>query len=537
MTTDAEAARRTYAELTSPNTVLDRPRPASPTQEYARTSSLLLLGLFAGALAARLIVLFLVTEPQNPGLGWYGDVYHHWQIAYLSMKVGFSHGFLRLWDLKGLEFFWGLLHPLVLIALFKLTGSVDILVPRMLSATAASVSLTILFVLLRRYFNRRVALASYLLAAFTPVAMFNDSVGMQEPLGLMLLLGGLLLLDNNRPSSAGLLWALAGMVRAEYWVFGLGLVVAAALHDRFAGVRERLAGGWLVPSILYMGYLMHYTGNPIYPVYWNFLAGTAGEWIEDIPLGPEQALAQFGARIVLVISLAGAAWLLVKRRRYSLLLLLGAGNVIMLGIVMGLGEYVKAWVTRILWDRLLVVPYMHLGVLLAIVLFHWLPRKFPNPLFSYAAWGVTAAVLFGSQLMWTPILDTYRPLNELWVKEYELAEHTAAHYNEKTILIPEDRQALTYALVAHFDIPGDRIQGQMYDPFSYIGGNIFAEWSDNRELVRDWLVREDIGLILIYRGNQPYEQMIELEPDWFSYRGSTYRGAFDIYFVEVNSDR
>ena len=80
--------------------------------------------IFAGALVARLLVLFVLTDPQNPGLGWYGDVYHHWQIAYLSQEVGFSEGFLRLWDFKGLEFFWGLLRPLTLIALFNLTGSI-----------------------------------------------------------------------------------------------------------------------------------------------------------------------------------------------------------------------------------------------------------------------------------------------------------------------------------------------------------------------------------------------------------------------------
>jgi len=60
-------------------------------------------GIFLLAALPRLFVIFFVTDPQNPGLGWYGDTFHHWQIAYLSKEIGFSQGFLRLWDFKGLE--------------------------------------------------------------------------------------------------------------------------------------------------------------------------------------------------------------------------------------------------------------------------------------------------------------------------------------------------------------------------------------------------------------------------------------------------
>src|SRR3989344_2891728 len=70
--------------------------------------------IFIIALSTRLYFLFYITDPQNPGDGWAGDVFHHWQIAYLTREVGLSHGFLRLWDLKGMEFFWGPLHPILM---------------------------------------------------------------------------------------------------------------------------------------------------------------------------------------------------------------------------------------------------------------------------------------------------------------------------------------------------------------------------------------------------------------------------------------
>jgi len=226
------------------------------------------IGIFFLTLLPRLYVLFFVTDPENPGLGWYGDTFHHWQIAYLSKEIGFHQGFLRLWDFKGLEYFWGLLHPLLLITLFTLTGSVDIIIPRLVSIVGSGVSLALLFFLLRRYFNWQVALAGILLAALNPVGIFSDSVGMQEPLGLALLFLGFLLWPRF-PFWVGVLLALAGMVRAEYWVFGTGLV-AVAMFAKEKVDRLLLGLGWGIPSLLYMKYLLDYTGNPIYPVYWNF---------------------------------------------------------------------------------------------------------------------------------------------------------------------------------------------------------------------------------------------------------------------------
>ena len=71
------------------------------------------VAILAVAAVPRLWYLFAVSDPENAGDGMYGDVYHHWQIAYLTREIGLSHG-PRLWDLKGLEYFWGLLHPLLM---------------------------------------------------------------------------------------------------------------------------------------------------------------------------------------------------------------------------------------------------------------------------------------------------------------------------------------------------------------------------------------------------------------------------------------
>jgi hypothetical protein len=495
---------------------------------------LLALGIFLLVLMPRLFVLFEVTNPQNPGLGWYGDTFHHWQVAYLSKEIGFKQGFLRLWDFKGMEFFWGLLHPLVLSWLFTLTGSVDILIPRLLGVVGASATITMLFFLLRRHFNIHVAIAGTVLAAFNPVALFNDTVGMQEPLGLALFFFGFLLWPRSS-GVVGFLWALAGMVRAEYWVFGLGLVVVAFLTDESANRKIGLGIGWAIPSILYAKYMLDYTGNPIYPIYWNFLAGTAGEWMEDIPLNTDKIIVQWAARFVFFGVAALAIWILRKRHKSTLMLLLGVGNAMMIGIVLGFGAYIKGYVTRILFDRLLVVPYMYLGIFIAIGLLYVLPKERPERLSLRVGWIGVVLVLAISQIVWRPIMRTYEPLNKLFAEETKFAEEVAQLYEGGTILIPEDRQALTYALVNYHGITAENLQGQMYDPFAYFGeGDPFENWQQNRGAITDWLRRFDIRLMVFYTGKETYEAMIRLEPAWFRQLATLYWGSVQVYEVLGN---
>jgi hypothetical protein len=493
------------------------------------------LGIFFLALLPRLYVLFFVTDPQNPGMGWYGDTFHHWQIAYLSKEIGFSQGFLRLWDFKGMEYFWGLLHPLSLSFLFTITGSIDIVIPRLLSITAGSASLVILFFLLRRYFNPQVALAGVLLATLNPVAIFSDTVGMQEPLGLVLLFLGLLLWPKH-PGLTGLIWALAGLVRAEYWVFGAGLVVVGVVISKENFRKLAVCLGYAIPILAYMKYMLDYTGNAIYPIYWNFMAGTVGKWIDERPLTAEQVQVQFVARLVLIVTVIAVVWILWKRPKYTLFLLLGLGNILMMSTVLGLGAYIRGYVTRVIYDRLLVVPYMYLGIFIVLLLFYVvLPRIENSRLGKILGWIVIVLVLGVSQLAWQPILRTYDNGRDIWSHEETLANDIASKYEGGTILIPEDRPYLTYLLVRDHGITGRNLQGQMYDPFAYFDvEDPFAVWDQSRPILERWLIKDDIRLIAFYGGKKDYEEMIRREPWWFQHLATSGRGRIEIYKVMVD---
>lgn len=505
----------------------DRPARLSRTRVVAISA-----GVFLAALLPRLIVLFFVTDPQNPGLGWYGDTFHHWQIAYLSKEIGFSQGFLRLWDLKGLEFFWGLLHPMVLITLFKLTGSVSIVIPRLVSTFGSSICLAMMFFLLRRHFGSQIAVGGTLLAIVNPVGIFSDSIGMQEPLGLVFLLGGMLLWPRNS-FWTGVAFGVAGMVRSEYWLFGAGLTAAGLFTGQRLERKLLLAVGWLIPSLAYARYLSVWTGNPIYPVYWNFLGNAAGAWMIEAPLTPARLVARWTARVVLVIAVYASYRVLKQRRGYSLFVLLGLGNIIFLGLMWGVSSYIHGYIPRFVYDRLMVVPYIYLGIFLSIAAFRYLSSSSHQQRSSRVTWAAVGAVALAIQVAWIPIMKYYDGIRPIWEEESQLAEQIASKYEGGTIAFPEDRPALTYALVAFHDIDAHAFQSQMYDPYAYIDGDPYANWDENRAIVADWFSRLGIRLLVYDIKKADYERLVDREPAWFHRLGSGFRNEIKIYEVQI----
>src|SRR4029077_11621611 len=174
---------------------LDEPEAAPPAKATtaARINPWLLTGAVALVAAIpRLLYLFVFSDPENPGLGAYDDVWHHWQIAYLTKEVGLTAaGGPRLWDLKGLEYVWGPVHPLLMAAVFAVTGSIDIVLDRLVSLVFGAAVVVLVFHLCRRYWGMHVAIAAALFALLLPTSVLAHASGMVEPLAVALSLLGL----------------------------------------------------------------------------------------------------------------------------------------------------------------------------------------------------------------------------------------------------------------------------------------------------------------------------------------------------------
>lgn len=512
-------------------------REEEETKKFKRKDLIGALAVFLLALLPRLAFLF-THNPQDSGYFWYGDVYHRWQIAYLSKTVGFQHGFLRLWDLKGMEYFWGLLHPLASIFLFTLTGSIDIILVRLLSIVPGSLVVAFVYLLVKRDFNSSAAWASALLMAFFPVILFSDTLGMQEPLGLVLLFAGFLLWPRHGLLT-GFFWGLAAMERAEYWLFSLALFLAS-LWDKKArtGAKITLSCTWVIVIGLYMKYLGVWTGNHIYPIYWNFLSSVVGQWLKKgqkpPPYFPNQYAfqAKLLAMVVFFLALVAVFRLLKQRKRYYLWFLVGVFNLGFIGFMFGFAAYSQLYIERFWVDRLLAWPYGFLGILLSILLLYSLPKKIKFWQKLKLGWLVWGLILGASMLFWKPI-NYYFTIaqNKIpWEYHVNLAKETVSLWDKKgKILVPETMPAYIYTLVRNEGVKGDQIIGQKYDVFAYLEEDPFANWSENWPKVKAWLEEENISLMVNPGDKGHYFEMYKRQDNDFKFLGDVNK---KIYFYQ-----
>jgi hypothetical protein len=486
--------------------------------------------VLAIAIIPRLLYIFVFSNPNFPG--WYTDVFHHWQIAYLSKEVGFSQGFLRLWDFKGMEFFWGLMHPLVLVILFYITGSISILVPRLLSVAGGSLAIALLFLLIKKYFNRQSAWAVAIFATFFPITLFSNTVGMQEELAIPFVFASFLTW-SIAPVLSGIFLAIASMVRAEYWLFAFGLVIASFLLKKKIDKAIIVLLIYSLFMVVYMKYLANYTGSFIYPIKWNFLASVKGEWMENLPVIGEKLLAKRIAQGIFAFGVLGAFITLIKRPRHMLLFLFGFGNIFFIGFMIGFGDYVRGYITRFWVDRFFSWPYLFTATLLILLFFFYLPKKFK---FWGHLWPINWAILIIglaiSQLTWRPINTFMEPVEKVYKIEELWASEIANAYQDGKVLLPEDRPYITYFLAHDYGIEGKNMVGQMFDPFFYVEDkdNVFYNWGEVREVVFDWLKSEDIKLIALTTEKPTYLGMIEREGSTFKQVPSDYVLLYRVEF-------
>ena len=502
--------------------------------ENDRTKLLLsALGVFLLALIPRLIFLFVVTDPGVVIPTWSNDTFHHWQIAYLSKEIGFQQGFLRLWDLKGMEYFWGLLHPLLLAGAFQITGSVDIMIPRLLSMIAGSLNIVFLYLLGVKYWNERVGLAIALLTALNPIVIFNDPSGMVEPLGFVFILAGIYFYPN-RSFLAGLLFALGAMARAEGWLFSLGLIFAALILKGRTNRKLPLVLGWAIPMLVYMRYLFVWTGNPIYPVYWNFLANAAGKWVYRDTYTAYQLAAKPVLVSAFILAVIAALWVLWRKPKGYLLHLLGLGTTAFITGFIGLTAYLTGYETWFWLTRFFAFSYTYLGVLLAVFFLEWFPRRLNAYHGGKLAWVGVGATLLAIQLTWPPVLYdvrsgyTNQPSKSI-LSEYGRIVNEA--HEGGVVLIPEDNPQVTYAVVRYGGITADKLLGQMYSPLYYFEGDPFANWDVVGPQMWQWLEAEDVSVLVTYPNDTRFQQLIDKRPQIFTYVATLPESPMDVYKV------
>ena len=518
---------------------LDLPVPANRVSEHdagapAPVHPSWVVGVAAVSVIARLGYLFFFSDPQNAGDGM-TDAYHHWQIAFLTKEVGLYHG-PRLWDMRGWEYVWGLMHPALMNVLFFATGSTNIVLARLLSLAFGSLAVVLIFLLCHRYWGLRVAVVAGTYAALSPVSIFNDVAGMAEPISIALVLLGIWLLPR-RGFLAGFALALSAMARVEAWLFGAGLMIAYFWGaSRTKAPRLPLAAGWLLVMGIYAKWLLDQTGNPIFPLTTSFqfvglgAGGTGGQ-------ASHQLLEWMPFLVATLASAGGLAWTLWRQPRSYLLLTYGFGY-----SILSLATYLR-YATE--WkERRFEFPLDFAAILIAVLLMRWLPQQ--GAVLRPLSVPLSALGLIVAQGLWIPVQTAYVATEPLFRYEVALAHSIGAVYNLPeyrggVLNMPGDEPTLLYVLARDEKLRGGNVTSQFYDPFYYLpSGYRYADHpAVVGPLLQCWLSDTRTRLLLISppgplsQSNADYLAYIAGHPDWFHDTDAGLAGGWSLISVSV----
>jgi hypothetical protein len=347
----------------------------------------------------------------------------------------------------------------------------------------------------------------------------NDSSGMLEPLGIALCLAGIWAWGRGKGLWAGLAFGLSTMARAEAWLFGFGMVIAAHMRRIRTKQRAPLVTGFAAIVLVYMILLLNKTGNPIYPLWWNFFANATGKW--GTAITPDQSAVRPVLAVILIAAVAGFVWTLWRRPPSYMLLTFGFGYWVFTAVMFGFTSFLSTWLWWMPISRRFEFPIVFATTLLAVAVLHWAPRRY-GKVAVRPGWVIIVGALIAAQIAWIPIADAFGPTETTWLATIadsrQLANwYNAAPYEGHALAVPPDRPDITYGLARFGGVNGKHLVSEMYDPFAYLptGFKVMDHKNTVTTLVQCWITDSDIRMIAVQESDANLALVEQLNPSWF----------------------
>ena len=504
-----------------PDELVAMPRVAAPARVVtpAQASERLsirrwVLGLAGLAVLARLAYLALGTADSR-FVAWYIDSFHHWQISFLTKEIGFANG-PRLWDLGGMEYFWGVI-PSVLGALaLAVTGSSALWPVQALNVIAGAATVGVLYLVGRRYWSHWAGVTLGGFFAISPVSILTDASGMQEPIAfLFLALGLLFLLD--RPLIAAIFLGLAASSRPDYWLYTLAILATVAVVRRAPGsflaaprTLAPYAAGYAIGMVPYLQHMWIQTGNPFYALYWNFMGNVRGAWMPVVEPTPHQLEAQLAARVLLAAAVVGLGLVVWRRPAGWPVLAAGLWGCFLIGYVLGISKYILGYLDRFWLDRIMLLPYLALATILAMGIAR-LARAGRAGRIAAVSSLVVSAVLLSA--LWIPA-QRYQTDAAGFHRDLDFAQRAAPVATTGRILVPGDAVVATYGLVQE-GVRARRLLSQLYHP-------------EERAELDAWMREMDVRWVFLKDGDEFWSDLVRGDREKFTLRLSW---VYDLYEV------
>jgi hypothetical protein len=472
---------------------------------------------FLLALLIRLMVFFLIP------VDWNWDSYHHWQIAYYTLKIGLGQG--RMWDLGGMEYFWGVFPHLVEAFIFWLLGTTSILPYRFFNMVLGSLTVWLIYLIGRDQFNWEVGLYAALFSALCPVLVVFDILALQDTTALFLAVAAFYF-HKKHPILSGILFGLASQSRIEVWVVSPLFIFSVLLYGHDIKWFRRLLLGWLAVMVPFLWFFWTRTGNPIYPLYWSFydaLGGWSGTerppfftlaanfiagWTQKMVTDPK-ALALLSP----VLLSAAALLYMIKRppERYPLYTLFFF-SFLFCGFYTF--QYLKS-----LFLLLIVLRVMMLPVVLGILILAYFALK---PRLRAFHLGKASLILFFVLLVIS--IQAYQDYQRFTLQDFQAADEAMKYYSGGRII--SDIPTIIYRIADHWKLPINGLMSSHYSPLYY--GNRTAE------ALVEWLRSNNIRL-WIYAPWQDAPEILKILEDARPSLLILREVVYDRQIFEVNS--
>jgi hypothetical protein len=450
---------------------------------------------FSIAVIPRFLILKFIP------LDWNSDSYHHWQISYLTLKIGLGQG--RLWDLNGCECYWGVVPHIVQALLLGVLSTSSITPYRILNTLLGGVNTYIVYLIGRDNFYWEIGFYAAILFALYPVAIVFDTIAMQETLALFFALASIYLF-RTYPGWSGVLLALAGQSRTEYWLLSIVFVLGVALIDRFSIKIQPFVVSWLMTTGAFCALFWKWTSNPVYPLYWS-LFNVFGGWTERGLGRPFHDLM--------------ITWLTEKVRAWSVKV---TGQAILVSMIIFLGTFYhllrRRWrkyhivffflIVLVVYSPIFVTYYPDYFRSLLFMLRMSIPiAGFGSILLMYALYRARLR-LIGGRLRRLPIelllislsiasfgqlIPVYSRFQEDTSLAFTAADRAFSHYDGGTIVC--DHPTMNYRLVSRWGVAATDLLGNHYSPH-YYGVTDPVRYAE-------WFLRNNVTLWL-YTGSRSY---------------------------------
>ena len=445
--------------------------------------------VFLVALGSRLFIWWVIP------VDWNWDSYHHWQISYYSLKIGFAQ--LRLWDLNGCEYFWGMIPHIIQAVLLGALSTSSILPYRLFNTLLGCINSVLVQENGATYFTRKTGLISGLAFAVFPIAAIFDVLAMQDTVGLTFLLASLSVMER-RPFWSGVALALTGQSRTEYLLVGFLILIVYGFRERLRTESLPFIFGWISVTMVFSIHVYSVTGNPVYALYinlWNIFGGFNAEnrgrsftylmfnWVVwKLRVWPTKPTGWFiiGSALAMISSIAAIVrrrWVRFQPQLYFITTLAVLSPIFV--TYLGSDSYSFLIMLR------MINPIV---ALLCPLMFHGLESILSKSNYMGFEHSMKTLIVLGLIFSYRFYVPFYSQLQQGTIEDFRVSEIVLSHYETGTLIC--DYPTMNYFLINAGGLDASSIQSNHYSP-DYYGESEPVEYLQ-------WLKKENVT-IWIYK--------------------------------------